>query len=125
VHDVVAGGGVLDVAAVDIHGVLKLLRPSLVVHAHRVHVVVGHEHHAVEDAVEFVVVGDGDGRAVDLAHLGASRGLEQLHLEVLVLLEVHVVDDGDADGAVRLQEFKYFIYRSYESFPLLNIKILL
>ncbi len=44
-----------------------------------------------------VVVSDGDGGSVDLAHLGAPVGLEQLDLEVLVLLEDHVVNDGDAD----------------------------
>ncbi len=53
VHDVVACGGVLHVAAVHVHGVLQLLRPGLVVHSHAVHVHVGHHHEAIHDRVEF------------------------------------------------------------------------
>ena len=53
VHDVVAGSGVLNVPAVDVHGVLELLGPGLVVYPHAVHVVVGHNHELVHHRVEF------------------------------------------------------------------------
>ena len=52
VHHVVAGRRVLDVAAVHVHRVLQLLRPRLVVHAHAVHVHVGHHQHPIHHRVE-------------------------------------------------------------------------
>ncbi len=54
--------------------------PSFVVHPHSVHVVVCHDEELVHDGVELVVVGDGHGRAVDLADLGAASRVEQLNL---------------------------------------------
>ena len=102
-HDVVPCGGVLHVPAVHHHRVLELLGPGLVVDSELVHVSVGHHHQLVHHAVELVVVGDGDGGAADLAELGAAgAALHQLHLEVLVLLLLHVVDDLDLEVALGL-----------------------
>ena len=67
-----------------------------------VHVGVGHHHHLVHDRVELVVIGDGDGGLGDLAKLAPVVHLVELHLEVLVLLDVHVVDDGDVDRPLGL-----------------------
>ena len=53
VHDVINCGCVFDVSAVDVHGVLELLGPSLVVHTHLVNVGVGHQHQLVQNRVEF------------------------------------------------------------------------
>merc|ERR1719336_755547 len=102
VHDVVGGAGTLDVASVHHHGILHLLSPCLVLNSQLVHVGVGHHHHLVHDRVELVVIGDGDGGLGDLAKLAPVVNLVQLHLEVLVLLDVHVVDDGDVDRPLGL-----------------------
>ena len=103
VHDVVAGGGVLHVTAVHVHCVLELLGPGLVVNAHPVNIVTGHDHHLVHDVVELVVVGDRDSSAVDLADLGPGARVEKLQLKVLVLLEFHVVNDWNTNGPVSLE----------------------
>merc|ERR1719336_27253 len=102
VHDVVGGAGTIDVASVHHHGVLHLLSPGLVLNSQLVHVGIGHHHHLVHDRVELVVIGDGDGGLGDLAELAPVVNLVQLHLEVLVLLDVHVVDDGDIDRPLGL-----------------------
>lgn len=57
VHDVIHSRGVLDVAPVDVHGVLHLFHPSLRVQPQLVHVGVGHQHEPVHDRVE--LCGDG------------------------------------------------------------------
>ena len=50
-----------------------------------------------------VVIGDGDGGAVDPAHLGTVGRVEQLDLKVFVLLKLHVVHDRDVQCSVSLR----------------------
>ena len=53
-----------------------------------------------------VVVGDGDSRPADFADFGSSLWVEQLDLEVLVFLELHVVHDRNTNDLVRLKKVK-------------------
>ena len=50
-----------------------------------------------------VVIGDGDGRTVDLADLGAAFRIKQLDFEVFVLLKFHVVHNRDVQCSVSLR----------------------
>ena len=52
VHDVIGGGSILDVAAVNVHGVLDLTDPRLVVHRHRIHVGRRQLRHSVKHRIE-------------------------------------------------------------------------
>ena len=102
VHYVVDGCRIVDVPSVHHHRVLHLLSPGLVLNPQLIHVCAGHHHHLVHDRVELVVVGDCDGGLGDLAQFSAVVHLVQLNLKVLVLLCLHVVDNGDVDRSLRL-----------------------
>ena len=99
VHGVVSEGGLLQVAAVDQHGVLQLLAPAGLVETQLLQLLVGEGDHIVDDLLVLLVVGDGDGGPGDGAVLAAFVAqLEQLHLEELLSAGgAHVVDDGDLD----------------------------
>ena len=101
-HDIVRGGSILHVPAVHDHGVLDLLGPGIVVHAHTINVRVGHQKQLVHHAVELVVVGDGDRGPLQFAEGSSVVNLVELDLKVLVLLVLHVVHDGDDDVPLRL-----------------------
>ena len=49
-----------------------------------------------------VVIGDGDGRTVYFADLGAAFSIKQLDLKVFVLLKLHVVHNRDVQRTVSL-----------------------
>ena len=53
VHDIVGGGGVVDVAAVDVHCVFDLTDPRLMVHRHGIHVGIGQLGHPIQHRIEF------------------------------------------------------------------------
>ena len=105
-HHVVSSGRILNVPAVNNHRVFKLLSPGLVVHPQLVHVSVGHQHQLVHHPGELVVVGDGDGGLGDLAELGPIVRLVELHLEILILLALHVVNDLNLEVSLSLAVFE-------------------
>ena len=116
-HHVVSRGRTLNVPAVDNHRVFKLLSPGLVVHPQLVHVSVGHQHQLVHHPGELVVVGDGDGGLGDLAELGPVVRFVELHLEVLILLTLHVVNDLNLQVSLSFAVFEV-------DFPLAANKVL-
>ena len=105
-HHIISSGRILNVPAVNNHRVFKLLSPGLVVHSQLVHVSVGHQHQLVHHACELVVIGYGDGGLGDLAKLGPVVGFIELHLEILVLLALHVVNDLDLQVSLSLAVFE-------------------
>ena len=102
VHDIVYSAGLLNISSVDYHGIFQLLGPCIVVNSEFIHISVGPHHNLVHDAVEVIVVGDGNSSFLDLAKLPTVVHLVQFYLKVFILLRIHVVHNGNVNAPLGL-----------------------
>ena len=102
VKEVVHVTGASNVTSVDQHGVPELLGVRLVIHSDSVQVHPRLEGQLVENPGELVIVDDGHHSPHLLPELCLVVGFVELHLELLILLLLHVVNDGNAEISVGL-----------------------
>ena len=54
--------------------------------------------------INTIVVGNGNGGPADFSDFGSTLRIEEFDFEVLVLLELHVVDDRNPDYLIGLEK---------------------